>query len=163
MAITIRFIDSPPVHPLRGDSRHYNGTINFDKLEVGDMCYFHYEGEPCKDRAILDCLHLTAHYFAVNVDRPPLVLALPNHSGGKLYFLVDGQCYSNDCTKCGKKAYKNSCEATGGCTPKGYYDGWTVSGAPPGITVSPSVDYDEKDPPIKHYHGFIQNGVIGDG
>lgn len=166
MAWPIRFVERPPLHPRNWDSRHYDGSVDFDKLQVGDLCYYHHKGVPCRDRSTLDRLHLTTHYFSFNVGRPPLILALPNHSGGKLYFMVDGQCYSNTCAKCGQKAYKNTCEIAGNgeCVPKGYYDGWTVSGVPPEITVCPSVDYDDPGPPpVKHYHGFIQNGSIGDG
>jgi hypothetical protein len=36
-----------------------------------------------------------------------------------------------------------------------------VSGTPPLITVNPSVNFDEED--VKHYHGFVKNGVIGNG
>ena len=166
MSWPIRFLASPPLHPLDAESRHYDGSVDFSKMAVGDMCFYHHQGKPCTDPAQLAHLHLTAHYFAANAGRAPLILALPDHAfpNGKLYFMVDGQCYSNTCTKCGKKAYKNACNP---CTPKGYYDAWTVNGAPPLITVAPSVNYDDPggdgDPPRKHYHGFIQNGVIGDG
>lgn len=162
----IQFFEAPPLHQPNAESRYYDGSVDFGKMVVGDMCYYHHQGKPCLDAAHLSLLHLTAHYFAHNAGRPPLILALPDHAQpkGALYFLVDGQCYSNTCTKCGKQAYKNACNP---CTPKGYYDGWTVSGAPPLITVAPSVNYDDPggdgNPPRKHYHGFIRNGIIGDG
>lgn len=170
MPRAIRFLENPPLHPRKNgwdpqvsQSIYYDGSVDFSKLEVGDLCYYHHQGVPCKDRDHLTRLHLTQHYWNFNAGRPPLILALPNASGSPLYYLVDGQCYSNTCTKCGQKAYKNTC-APAECSPKGYYDGWTVSGAPPGITVHPSVDYDDPGPPpTKHYHGFIQNGIIGDG
>ena len=163
----IRFIDQPPLHPEDAESKWYDGSVDLGKLTVGDLCFYHHQGKPCTDRGHLAQLHLTAHYWAVNAGRPPLILALPDAASpnGKLYFLVDGQCYSNTCTKCGKKSFKNTCP--GGCTAKGYYDGWTVTGSPPLITVAPSVNYDDPggdgSPPQKHYHGFIQGGVIGDG
>ena len=166
MTYPIRFIDTPPLHPLDEESKWYDGSVDFSKLVVGDMCYYHHQGKPCTDPAHLALMSLTAYYFAHNAGRPPLILALPDayFPNGKLYFLVDGQCYSNTCTKCGKKAYKNTCNP---CTPRGHYDAWTVSGELPLITVAPSVNYDDPggdgDPPRKHYHGFIQNGVIGDG
>jgi hypothetical protein len=162
MSWPIRFLDKPPLHASNADSRHYDGTVDFDKRVVGDICYYHYQGKPCMDRAHLERLHLTAHYFAHNSGRPPLILALPDkaYPNGKLYFMVDGQCYSGQCAKCGNK--RTACKCGDSYQPKGYYDGWTVSGTPPLITVSPSVNYDEDDGP-KHYHGFIQNGVIGDG
>lgn len=163
MPVTIRFLEHPPLHAPREDSRHYDGTVDFAQLAIGDCCFFHYQGKPCTDRARLDVMNLTAHYFAKNAGRPPLILALPDKASpnGKLYFLVDGQCYSSTCTKCGKGHRK--CQCGEARTPKGYYDGWTVSGTPPAITVHPSVNYDDDEGGIKHYHGFVQNGVIGDG
>lgn len=112
------------------------GGVKFSELQVGDLCYYHHKGVPCRDPEHLAKLHLTAQYFEKNSKRPPLILALPNHQGGPLYFLVDGQCYS---------------------PAKGHYDGWVVTGEPPLISISPSVDYPG------HYHGTITNGVIGDG
>lgn len=54
---------------------------------------------------------------------------------GKTYFLIDGKCFNHQ---------------------RGYYDGWEVNGDPPNITVSPSINIEGR------YHGFLQNGVIGD-
>lgn len=140
----------------------YEGRVDFSRMRVGDLCFYHFAGVPCIKHEHLNKLHLTAHYFANNADRAPLILALPDHASEKLYFLVDGQCYSGTCTKCGKASYKNGCTPAQ-CNPRGYYDGWTVAGSPPNITVSPSVNYDNAEDGIKHYHGFIQNGIIGDG
>lgn len=169
----IRFLDKPPLHGTNPESGsvYYDGTLEFSKFVVGDMAYYHYKGEPCRDPAMLAKLHLTKHYFTNNAARPPLVLALPDHSSkSPLYFLVDGQCYSNTCVKCGQgmrkhtyKAEHTVCANGQEYTPKGHYDGWTVSGTPPLITVHPSVNYDSSDPPTRRYHGFVQNGVIGDG
>jgi hypothetical protein len=78
-----------------------------------------------------------------------------------IYFMVDGQCYSGTCTRCGESWRK--CQCGDAYVPKGHYDGWTVSGVPPAITVQPSVNYDDDEVGVKHYHGFISNGVIGDG
>ncbi len=74
---------------------------------------------------------LSDQYFAQNAHRLPLVVLLP----GKCYFLVDGKCFNGE---------------------RGYYDGWTVTGVPPNITVSPSINM------VGRYHGFLKNGVIGD-
>lgn len=163
MSWPIRFIEHPPLHPENEQSRHYDGTIDFQQFAIGDLAHYHHKGAPCLDRAVLDHLHLTAHYFAHNAKRPPLILALPDkaYPNGKLYFLVDGQCYSGKCTKCDKSQRK--CQCGDAYVPKGYYDGWTVSGEPPMITVHPSVNYDDDEDKIKHYHGFVTNGVIGDG
>lgn len=54
---------------------------------------------------------------------------------GRNYFLIDGQGFSVE---------------------KGYYDCWTVTGTPPNITVAPSINF------VGRYHGYLQNGVIGD-
>lgn len=75
--------------------------------------------------------HLTAQYFAQNANRKPLVVMLP----GRNYFLIDAQCWNPE---------------------RSHYDAWTVTGVPPNITVSPSINM------VGRYHGFLQNGVIGD-
>ena len=161
MTWPIRFLEKPPLHEPRAESEYYDGTVDFQKLQLGDLCFYHYQGKPWLDRAHLEKLNLTAHYFAHNASRPPLILAMPDAaSTSPRYFLVDGQCYSNTCTRCGLRC-RDKCKCPGDRTPKGYHDGWTVSGTPPAITVSPSVNFDEED--CKHYHGFVQNGVIGDG
>lgn len=161
MSTPIRFVEQPVLHGP-SESRHYDGTVDFSKLVLGDLCFYHHKGVPCLDRAVLDQLNLTAHYFAHNVARPPLILAMPDAAApaSPRYFMVDGQCYSNACTRCGLRCW-DKCKCPGEHTPKGYYDGWTVSGSPPLITVYPSVDFDEEG--YKHYHGHVQNGVIGDG
>ena len=75
--------------------------------------------------------HLSDQYFADNAGRKPLIVMLP----GPTYFSVDGKCFSSE---------------------KGYYDGWTVTGAPPFITVKPSINVEGR------YHGYLTAGVIGD-
>lgn len=162
MTWPIRFLERPPLHGPREESQHYDGTVDFDKLAVGDLCYYHFQGKPCLERARLEKMNLTAHYFAHNAGRPPLILAMPDAaSKGPRYFMVDGQCYSNTCTRCGHLCHSSNCKCPGEWTPKGHYDGWTVTGTPPLITVHPSVDFDVEG--VKHYHGFVANGVIGDG
>jgi hypothetical protein len=171
MSWKIRFLENPPLHGPDPESRHYDGTVDFSKLQIGDLCFYHYKGKPCDDREVLNRLNLTAHYFAHNVGRPPLILALPDKPTGSIYFMVDGQCYSGKCSKCGKGMTKHTWRnddqlcANGQdiYSPRGYHDGWTVSGTPPAIAVSPSINYDDDETGIKHYHGFVQNGVIGDG
>lgn len=162
MSWPIRFLESPP---LRGqsESHYYDGTVDFDQFVIGDLAFYHYQSKPCTDRERLNTINLTAHYFAHNANRPPLVLALPDKASpnGKLYFLVDGQCYSRQCVKCGQG--HKTCKCGEAYTPRGHYDGWTVSGTPPNITVHPSVNYDDDEYGVKHYHGFISNGIIGEG
>lgn len=60
---------------------------------------------------------------------------------GRNFFSIDSKCYGPIPGKPGEH---------------GYYGGWTVSGVPPNITVSPSINM------VGRYHGFLQNGVIGD-
>lgn len=163
MSWKIRFLERPELHAPNDSGLHYDGTVDFAKLAVGDMCFYHHRGVACCNHAHLQKLNLTAHYFAHNFPkRAPLILAMPDAaSKSPRYFLVDGQCYSNTCTRCGQLCYSSKCKCPGEWTPKGHYDGWTVTGTPPLITVSPSVDFDGEG--VKHYHGFVQNGVIGDG
>jgi hypothetical protein len=146
MSWTCRFVDKPPLRT----GGYFAGTVEFEKLSVGDICFYHHEGVPCTDRAHLEKLHLSAHYFAHNASRPPLIVMLP----GKLYFLIDSQCYSGDCVTCGKKRRK--CKCGDAHKPKGYYDGWKVTGVPPKITVHPSINFEDS------YHGWLKDGVISD-
>lgn len=62
--------------------------------------------------------------------REPLFVMLP----GRVLFLVDGKCHSD-----GKK-----------------YGGWTVTGNPPNITVTPSINIGGI------YHGFLKDGILSD-
>lgn len=163
MTWSIRWVKAPALHDLKAESEWYRGTVDFDKMSIGDLCFYHYKGKPLLDREQLDKLHLTACYFANNAGRAPLILALPDkaHPNGKIYFLVDGQCYSGKCLTCGHGRRKCTCGEN--YKPRGYHDGWTVTGTPPMITVQPSVNYDDDEEGVKHYHGFVTNGVIGDG
>lgn len=155
MPWTCRLVD-PPV--LRS-GEYFAGTVDFDALHVGEMAFYHL-GKPCAAVTELrrlqdqDRIHLSAHYFAHNSSRPPLILKLP----GDLYFLVDGQCYSPTCTKCGAKHgwRHEACPKGGEHAPRGHYDGWKVSGTPPRITVEPSIHYPD------YYHGWLKDGVISD-
>lgn len=64
--------------------------------------------------------------------RPPFVVKLPDGSE----FCVDSRATDSEGNLKG--------------------DGWTVTGTPPLITVSPSINI------VGRYHGLIQNGVITD-
>jgi hypothetical protein len=81
--------------------------------------------------------HLSDYYWQNNSSRKPLVVLLPhkNYPDQKCYFLIDGKCYNQS---------------------QGHYGGWTVTGVPPFITVAPSINMEGR------YHGFLQNGVVGD-
>lgn len=150
MPWTCKLVDPAPI---RRD-QYFPGTVNFDLLKVGELAFYHHEGKPCADRAVLAKLPLSAHYYAHNASRPPLIAKLP----GDLYFLVDGQCYSPTCTKCkAKHGWRDEpCPKGGEHTPRGHYDGWKVAGTPPRITVSPSIHYPD------YYHGWLKDGVISD-
>jgi hypothetical protein len=86
-----------------------HGNIELDAREVGDMWF----APVARDK--LKGMHLTAHYYAVNANRMPLMVLLP----GRHFFLIDGQCFNQ---------------------ARGYYDSWIVSGVPPLITVQPSIN-----------------------
>ena len=73
--------------------------------------------------------HLTDQYFQENASRKPLVVVVP----GGHYFLIDAKCYN---------------------AQRGFYDGWKVTGTPPLITVSPSINMEGR------FHGFLENGVL---
>jgi hypothetical protein len=71
--------------------------------------------------------YLSDEYLAERIDqRPPLTVILP----GDTWFCVDSNA-------------------------TGERRGWQVSGEPPHITVSPSINCEGV------YHGFLTNGVIG--
>lgn len=73
----------------------------------------------------------TDRYLAISHTRPPLIVVLPN-----------GQWWCLD-----QRYYKH---------PQGYYgDGWTWTGEPPRISVSPSIN-------TSTYHGTLDNGVLSD-
>lgn len=74
--------------------------------------------------------NLSDYYYQHNSGRPPILVFLP----GRILFCVDSKCWKD----------------------RNYYGGWQVSGTPPNITVSPSIDIQGT------YHGFLQNGVIQD-
>jgi hypothetical protein len=121
-----------------------HGNVDVTKRQVGDMWFLTVPPEELKNR------NLTAQYFAENAGRQPVVMMLP----GRTYYLVDGQCYSSDCTKCKKK--RRECKCGDAYRPRGYYDGWKVTGTPPQLTVHPSINYEGR------YHGYLKSGVIGD-
>jgi hypothetical protein len=104
-----------------------HGNVDTGKRAVGDMWYLRLAPAELERRRE----QISAQYFAENAHRPPLVVLLP----GRIYFLVDGKCFEPG---------------------RGWYDGWQVSGEPPLISVSPSINI------VGCYHGFLAAGVIGD-
>ena len=72
--------------------------------------------------------HLSDYYHKYNAGRRTLLITLPPRT----LFCLDAKCY-----KSGK-----------------WYDGWIVTGEPPLITVSPSIN-------TGSYHGFLRDGIIG--
>lgn len=161
------FLEDPPMksHEFDGKVRHY---IDYPQW-IGAMWYARNdEGKPLTLEEAKQW-HLTAYYFQNNSWRPPLVVTIPciyTTGPGVSTFHVDSQCYDDNCTQCGQRShnhwdYSNRPEdgkyklVLGHVpTSRGYYDGWTVTGKPPDITVSPSINY------VGSYHGWLQNGVI---
>lgn len=88
--------------------------------------------------------------YGPNTWRRPLIVLLP----GRNSFLLDGCCFSGDCSRCNQP--REACRCPGEYTSKGYYGGWAVKGTPPNITVHPSINMNGR------YHGFIKDGVITD-
>lgn len=81
------------------------------------------------DEAELRTRTLTAQYWRDNAGRKPIVVMLP----GRNYFLVDGKGFSRE---------------------RGHFDCWTVTGVPPALTVSPSIDMTGR------WHGWLRDGVL---
>lgn len=133
MSYQCRFLDDPPKTSYDVEPPRYYADMCL--LEIGDMFYARNYDWRFYTEPELRLMHLTEHYWTHNRQRGPLIVILPSKRMGKIYHNVDGQCYSKE---------------------RGYYDGWTVSGTPPLITVSPSIHYPDD------YHGFLTNGVISD-
>jgi hypothetical protein len=99
-----------------------------ERPKVGDMYYAPHMLENEFERS-----GLAPSYFAQRSQRPPIVVICP---GGRSW-CVD------------QRAYNHS--QGGWCG-----EGWSVSGEPPLITCSPSINLQGS------YHGFLQNGVLTD-
>lgn len=102
-----------------------HGNVDFSKREIGDMWYLELSPERLESRKE----QFSDQYFSHNSGRKPLVVKLP----GPTCFVVDGKYYNGQ---------------------QGYHGGWTVSGEPPNITLTPSINA------VGRYHGFINNGEI---
>lgn len=102
-------------------------TVDRKEIKPGDMWY--------ADYYILDgkpCDYLTDEYIRDHMSkRPPIAVRLPSGDS----FVVDSRC-----------------------TVDGVFQdhGWTVTGEPPNITVTPSINM------VNTYHGFLTNGVLSD-
>lgn len=115
-----------------------------DDMRVGDMFFYDQSKDPYfKDsptdeeqeqyfwpRCYAKAPHLSQFYRDNNSHRLPLLVVVP----GPTLFAIDGMCNNET----------------------GRYGGWTVTGEPPFITVSPSINIGGT------YHGWLQNGVISD-
>lgn len=103
-----------------------SGSVDVGKRRIGDMWFLDLPEEELRKRELSD------QYWRENAqNRKPLVVLLP----GKWTFLIDGKCFSHE---------------------RGYYDGWTVTGSVPLITVSPSINL------VNRYHGWLRDGIISD-
>lgn len=77
--------------------------------------------------------HLSPAYLNERrAHRPPLVVELPGNAGA---FCIDSRAWRDGVP---------------------YGNGWTVTGEPPRITLSPSINING------HYHGWIRDGLITD-
>jgi hypothetical protein len=100
------------------------------RIEVGEMWYATWLSERMEDGTALGAGYLSTRYLAERWEhRPPLIVRLP----GGIDFCIDSRA---DC-------------------PGGEV-GWQVSGEPPNITVSPSINV------MGVYHGYLRNGEITD-
>lgn len=126
MSWTCRLVEDPPFDA----SGSYEDVLS---MEIGDMFYVDKPEEWLRRR------HLTQQFWDHTFkQRRPLKLVMPCFYGNKLgkqLFWIDGQCHDDE---------------------KGYYDGWTVLGTAPLITVTPSINM------VGSYHGHLTNGVITD-
>ena len=103
------------------------GSDWVDHLQPGDMWEVNRTYWE-HDREHLHRNDLSPEYWRDNAaKRPPLCVVLPSGD----WFYVDSKCSGED-------------------------HGWTVTGDPPLITVSPSINA------IGSYHGWLQNGVLSD-
>ncbi len=104
------------------------GAQDTERVQPGDM-WFMRRAEWEIDPELLRVNDTYApEYWRDNAaKRPPLCVVLPSGD----WFAVDGTASDND-------------------------HGWTVTGNPPNITVSPSINA------IGSYHGWLQNGVLSD-
>jgi hypothetical protein len=101
--------------------------VGHKNVQVGDMWYADWYITNGKP-----LFNLTDDYVRDWMNkRPPIVVRLP----GGVSFLVDSKC-------CRDGVFEDH--------------GWKVTGEPPNITVSPSINI------IGIYHGWLQNGVIND-
>lgn len=99
-------------------------------VRVGDMWYAPWMISGTETARYMLDHYLSTRYAAEHMARrPPLMVRLP----GGIDFCIDSRADS-----------------------PGGESGWTVTGEPPAITVSPSINV------MHHYHGFIREGVITD-
>jgi hypothetical protein len=140
------------VRPVAGDARYPgyrvmpyqcrlveapNETRTLGDMRPGDMYFAPWQID---DPHYADAL--SKRYFSEHAaNRAPLVVILPDGTP----FCVD------------TRAFGRINPNAEGAEQFGYYgDGWAVTGEPPRITVSPSVNI------VGSYHGFIRDGEITD-
>jgi hypothetical protein len=131
------FIEEPPLCSFEHDGKIYH-YVDTRGMRVGAMWYSRGDDGKIIDEATRRAWNLADHYWAHNAQRPPLYVALPcvySTGPGLQVFGVDWKCYSKE---------------------QGHYGGWQVSGAPPAITVQPSINI------VGSYHGWLQNGVVSE-
>jgi hypothetical protein len=142
-----QLIENPPIKKT-----YESYYVEYADFPIGSMWYVrsYTTGElPNQEELKAKWDHLSDYYWQNNSHRLPIYLVVPHwYWGGHGQplkqgigvFLIDGKCYNEQ---------------------QGYYGGWTVTGTPPDISISPSVNVQG------HYHGFIGSsgvpiGHVGD-
>jgi hypothetical protein len=126
--------DPPPEGGLCGEKLLLDSSGNahrFNELPIGTM--FYVPKDVSRDDWpwwIASDERLSDYYHAHTKYRQPLLVILP----GQNLFCVDSKCWND----------------------KSMYGGWQVTGIPPAITISPSINI------AGTYHGWIINGVISE-
>lgn len=108
-----------------------DGKNGFQRLQPGDAWFAPHLLEPDPHSPLAPNYHRD---WAGK--RPPIIVAIPARGGSGIgdHFCIDQPFWRDG---------------------KPYGDGWVVTGEPPLLTLSPSVDIGFV------YHGFIRDGVIG--
>jgi hypothetical protein len=116
------------------EQEHQQYKDRGESLPIGSMYYAVHMLEDA-DIARYYRMHDLSREYLRDWDgkRPPIIVILPN----RMPFCVDS-CYRDR------------------TTPNPDRAGWTVTGEPPQITVSPSINV------VGSYHGWLQNGILSE-
>lgn len=112
-----------------------DGKNGFQRLQVGDAWYAPHLLDPAAAERASQAL--APRYFRDwAMKRAPIIVAMPYRRGPGIgaHFCIDGRTWKD-----GKPGP----------------EGWVVTGEPPLLTVSPSINIEGC------YHGFLRDGVLG--